>query len=328
MSENLDPDLIPVDNNDPRKADHILIYELQHGITKLKDKDNAAENWLVDRLLALPANRRIDLIELTLFRSQYLRSNLINTPEQIRSASRAISAMNTLLKMLLDDIVAETEEDKLRLVKLAIAYYSKEYNEGFPLRGIIAFLIRLEPPFPNTQEWQTALSQLRQDLGGDYAANSPSIYHYCSNQALHRLGELLGQGIENFLERGDAWADRAIGDLEGMSDADRAMWLALFDHARDSQNSKPNAKWLKAADTHLQLIGKTSFLSRAREWFPLYGKATDGYWFADREERNDAYFKGLVWMCSCIEDPAIVSPLGAAQRGAFKTRGRAGVRSQ
>jgi len=329
MSENIEPDLIPVDENDPHKADHILIHELQHGITKLKEKDNAAENWLVGKLLALPANRRIDLIEITLFRSQYLRSNLTNlTPEQVRSVYRTLGSMTRVIDILLADIIAETEDDKLRLVNLAIANYSKEYGEGFPLRGIIAFLIRFEPPFPNTQEWRTALSQLRQDLGGDYAANSPSIYHYCSNQALHRLSELLGQRIENFLERGDAWADRAISDLENMSHSDRALWLALFDHARDSQDSKPKTKWLKTADTHLQLIGKTAFLSHVREWFPLYGKAADGYWFADREERNDAYFKGLVWLCSRIEDTAVVSPLGAAQRGAFKTRGRAGVRSQ
>lgn len=329
MPENLDPDLIPVDDNDPHKADHILLHELQHGITKLKDKDNAAENWLVDRLLALPANRRIDLIEIALFRSQYLRSNLINfTAEQTRSAYRALSAMNTVIEMLLADIVAEAEDDKLRLVNLAIANYSKEYGEGFPLRGINAFLAKFEPPFPATPEWRNSLSQLRQALSSNFVANLGPTYHYGSNQSLHCLSELLGQGIENFLERGDAWADRAISDLEGMSDSDRALWLALFDHARNSQDSKPKAKWLTVADTHLKLIGKTAFLSRVRDWFPLYGKATDGYWFADREERNDAYFKGLVWMCSRIEDPAVISPLGAAQRGAFKTRGRAGVRCQ
>ncbi len=112
-----------------------------------------------------------------------------------------------------------------------------------------------------------------------------------------------------------------------MEAAQRVLWLAVFEHARGSKDAKPTEKWLKAADSQLQLLGKDEFLARAQHWFSLYGK-DDGWWFADREERNDAFFKGLIWMASRIEDGAIIPALGAALRGSFKARGRAGVRSQ
>ncbi len=175
-------------------------------------------------------------------------------------------------------------------------------------------------------KWRPIFCELRQMFSPAFSPNYGD-FEWSPVPPMNYLAELLGEQIPDFLERGDAWADAAIADLEAMDASTRVIWLSLFEHAQNSGDSRPKDKWLKRADELLQLVGKDEFLRHAQGWFALYGK-DDGYWFADREERNDAHFKGLVWMASRIENAAIVPALGAALRGSFKARGRAGVRSQ
>ncbi len=176
------------------------------------------------------------------------------------------------------------------------------------------------------EKWRPQLCQLRQMFSPDFSPNYGD-YEWSPLPPMNFLAGLLGQQRPDFLETGDAWSDAAVADLEAMESSRRALWLSVFEHARSSKEGKPTEKWLKAADALLRLLGKEEFLARAQVWFSLYGK-DDGWWFADREERNDAFFKGLVWMASRVEDAAIIPALGAALRGSFKARGRAGVRSQ
>ncbi len=294
------------------QADLELLKAFQATATYEEIQKKFEGNQHLATMQAFPTARKIDLVETVL---NAMRNN------------ESIYGYGTTICKLLEHLLALTDDQKLRLISLATENPIDMNGYGFPPRGVALFLSQFESTPPNTPEWRSGLAALRQSLSKEFCVNLGPEYHYGSNIAMHQLSVFMGLGVDGFLERGDAWADRVLEDLEKMSDSERAQWRAIFKHAHNAKDSKPTTKWLKISDSLLQEIGKHKFLTAIQEWFPLYGK-NDGYWFADREERNDAYFKGLVWMCSRIEDAAVISPLGAAQRGAFKTRGRAGVRSQ
>ncbi|RYX81798.1 DUF4132 domain-containing protein [bacterium] len=182
----------------------------------------------------------------------------------------------------------------------------------------------LKPPL--TPVWRQRIGELRQLLSPNYSP-SYSGADWSVAPRMQKLAELLGGLEEGVGERGDDWVDAASTDLKAMNAEQRALWVELLSHARNSKDSKPKEKWLNRADELITPIGHDELLAHLQKWLPLFGK-DDGWWFADREDSNDAPFKGLVWMASRIQDPAIIRALGAALRGSVKSRGRAGVRSQ
>ncbi len=179
---------------------------------------------------------------------------------------------------------------------------------------------------PLNDFWRQHVSKLRQILSHGYSPNYGD-FEWSPLARMQKLAELLDRQVEGIGERGDAWIDAASTDLNAVNATQRELWLEIFGHARNAKEGKPKAKWLKRADELTARVGLDEFAAHLQKWLPLFGK-DDGWWFADREESNDAPFKGLVWMASLVQSPAIVRPLGAALRGSVKARGRAGVRSQ
>ncbi|MBW3637899.1 MAG: hypothetical protein KY445_15760, partial [Armatimonadetes bacterium] len=323
----LQPQQVPVDADDPRRADHELLFAFQSSLRVRESQGDFAGNELFEAMAQLSPSRRIDLIETALARIRYAQANpgASGGPDWM-NIYQGTFPLHTLIKNLMARFTKLQPEEMERLLDLAIEAHAGAANYQFPTDDLLQKLEQFEKSADLIEKWRPRFRLLRQSLSTNFIANVGANYHYGSNGALQKLATLLGTQIPDFLETGDAWADAVVADLQAMESSRRALWLSVFEHARNSKDAKPKEKWLKSADDLLQLLGKDEFLARAQIWFSLYGK-DDGFWFADREERNDAYFKGLIWMASRIEDTAITPALGAALRGSFKARGRAGVRS-
>jgi hypothetical protein len=323
----LRPQEVPVEEGDPRRADHELLFEFQKSLRLSQVHGDLSGNYLFEQMLQLPPARCIDLMEVAQARIDYTSAQRIDygTEEGV-GHYQGLFPLRTLIMRFLDRPLKLDAPDMERMLTQAIhALTTADYH--FPTDKLVAHLDQFKGQPEVIARWHPHLREIRQLLSPSFISNAGGRYQYGGNKAMAGLAELLGGQVEGFVERGDAWADRAVADLEAMDEPTRAAWRALFEHARQSSDPKPKEKWLKAAAPLLQAVGKAAFLERAREWFALYGKG-DGWWFADREEHNDAFFKGLVWTASLIEDASIIPALGAALRGAFKARGRAGVRSQ
>lgn len=154
----------------------------------------------------------------------------------------------------------------------------------------------------------------------------PLIKPYESTQEYRRykirLQELSGTTTYRApMEKGEAWSDAALADLEELSAEEKPQWLKLLNACSKASGSTPTGKWLKLAETLMNDVGFTQFRQAVLTWFPLVDKPR-----TQRIERWHQYepdpnhliepvnadvLKGLVWLCAHKEDKEIARALTA-----------------
>ena len=327
--QSLQPERVPVEENDPHRGDHELLFAFQSSLILQQSQGEFADNFIFQEMNKLPPAHRVELIEIALARIAYTRARRLDyrIAEDLQ-AHQGTFPLVALIKVWMDEPMLLKAAQMERLMDLSLQKSGDIYSHPLPIARLLPQLRQFADDAELLQQWQPRFRQLRQALSPSFITNlGPQDSPYIGNAAMCFFRDLLGQQSPDFLERGDNWAETALDDLAAMDETMRAHWRSLFEQAHQSGSSKPSTKWLKAAAILLQALGKAEFVQRVQKWFPLYG-TDDGWWFADREESNDAWLKGLIWTCALVENADIVSALGAALRGAFKKRGRAGVRSQ
>ncbi|MEU8182104.1 DUF4132 domain-containing protein [Micromonospora sp. NPDC049047] len=71
---------------------------------------------------------------------------------------------------------------------------------------------------------------------------------------------------------GEKWADRAIAEIEAMSEERRSRWQALLSHCLlGADKARPTAAWQKSARALLDAVGVDEFTDRLDDWLPLVG---------------------------------------------------------
>ncbi|MET7963433.1 DUF4132 domain-containing protein [Micromonospora zamorensis] len=71
---------------------------------------------------------------------------------------------------------------------------------------------------------------------------------------------------------GEKWADRAVADIEAMSEERRSRWQALLAHCLlGADKARPTAAWQKSARVLLDAVGVDEFTERLDDWLPLVG---------------------------------------------------------
>src|SRR5947209_1501886 len=74
-----------------------------------------------------------------------------------------------------------------------------------------------------------------------------------------------------WIEPGDDWGAAAAAHLAGMDGAERAAWLAVFDHARSGTGPRPPARWRETARQQVAAMGERRFAAGVIAWFDLLG---------------------------------------------------------
>ncbi|MEU7653518.1 DUF4132 domain-containing protein [Micromonospora taraxaci] len=137
---------------------------------------------------------------------------------------------------------------------------------------------------------------------------------------------------------GEKWADRAIADIEAMSEERRSRWQALLAHCLlGADKARPTAAWQKSAPALLDAVGVDEFTDRLDDWLPLVGlprslplrmtTCCSGHLaefpprLADRH--NVGVLWGLLWMrAMCPPSEETLRSLGhIAERAARKVPG-------
>lgn len=135
-----------------------------------------------------------------------------------------------------------------------------------------------------------------------------------------RVKKLLGVVSMVVLERGEAWSNQAVADLEGMGSAQRGSWMALLSHMQASSGSSPSIRWLKVAVQKLDEVGTSELWRVASRWIALVDKPREAevHPYAEHE-RHLSYLirdphmdllKGLCWLCSTLKDAEVARALG------------------
>ena len=149
------------------------------------------------------------------------------------------------------------------------------------------------------------------------------------SKAKARVEKLLGLEEAHRIAPGEAWADQALRDLDGLDEPLRRAWSALLVHMPDVRGGKPNAKWIKRARELLAAVGPREFDVRVRQWFALVDKRPETEMHAARWERDpnvtltedsSDVIKGLVWASTLIEGDCkeMARSLGALALSAYR----------
>ena len=91
-------------------------------------------------------------------------------------------------------------------------------------------------------------------------------------RVLERIHVMLGVAPGIPIAAGEAWADSAIADLDGVDESQRAAWIRLLDHCKTASGGSPSAKWLKQAEAMLAPLDPDYFRSFVSRWFVLTDK--------------------------------------------------------
>jgi hypothetical protein len=129
------------------------------------------------------------------------------------------------------------------------------------------------------------------------------------------------------IERGEAWADAALQDLQLMTVDERVVWAEILHHAWSANGSKASKKWLKEAERLVDQLGKQAFTGKLSKWFPVMSQPRtqpkehqawekDPTWMFSNN--NAQILKGLVWMCATLEEAAVCRMLGDTAEICFK----------
>ena len=139
---------------------------------------------------------------------------------------------------------------------------------------------------------------------------------YYERKHITELRRLISSYQETLaIQPGEAWSDRAIAQLEALSEDQRSPWLHLLEECAGTSGGKPTAKWLKAAKPHRQTIGLDSFQQSMLEWFPLVDRPRTqplNDWRGNRDflhDQNADILKGLVWLCADLAEVDVARAL-------------------
>ncbi len=131
----------------------------------------------------------------------------------------------------------------------------------------------------------------------------------------------------------DAWADRAIADLQAMNLQQRKQWFSLFAICQKASSTKPSAKWSKEAESIIAEIGEETFVRFAESWFSIFPSKSsikhDPSWLDDvMKPENQDLLRGLAWCCGPRKDAKLALALGNAAESCFKKVPNFGPRSK
>lgn len=151
---------------------------------------------------------------------------------------------------------------------------------------------------------------------------------------LARLRELLPPAqLENPINLGEPWADRAIEFIKRLEGEQKEDWLKLLNECAVNMDSKPTSKWLKTVKDCRQSIGLENFQATVIEWFGLVDKPRTvpiDNWRGDADliqEINADILKGLVWLCADINYEQVTRALSRLTVSTYRKIPQVGVRS-
>lgn len=149
---------------------------------------------------------------------------------------------------------------------------------------------------PISDELHAAIERLVQSI--ESASMSVEIRRW-----ILRLKGMMGETQVSLpLVAGDAWADTALKEIYAMNSRAKTAWAELLRYCSSAKGAAPARKWLVEADQYIDAIGDLYLFIKLSHWFPLVNEP-------QASSANAAILKGLVWLCSKSEDPAIACAL-------------------
>jgi hypothetical protein len=153
---------------------------------------------------------------------------------------------------------------------------------------------------------------------------------------IRKLRAVIGWEPRLELERGEAWSDAAIRDIEALDPSLRSAWIALISHCRMAYTSKPGLTWMKRGRSLLEAVGHAEFASRLLVWLPLVDRPRTAPFPANPYRRyiqncmidiHMDVLRGLCWLAPSVEDRDLPRGLGKLALTAYRKAPGVGPRA-
>jgi hypothetical protein len=140
-------------------------------------------------------------------------------------------------------------------------------------------------------------------------------------------GEDVARSVRLPLQRGEAWADGAIGEVEALDPDAQKRWAELLEHCWKATSAAPSGKWAKRGRELVMQLGKAEFFGRVLKWFGLVDKrrtqerAFEGYGPDPNDliiEPHMDVLRGLAWCCGFYQDRDAARALGGLARSGYR----------
>lgn len=199
------------------------------------------------------------------------------------------------------------------------AKHMRSYFSVFELWPINQFLTKVISQYKGKELSDTLKSALK-DLKED---TNNSVRHYSDRDRvknLDKIDTLLFEGdnkfgaVKPFLFMGeDELSDYANQQILNFPEAEKIIWHKIIAEAQKANGAKPTAKFLSETKTLLNALGLEKFKKNVNDWF-LYTINTkdeipDQRYYVGSfsiSNPNVDTLKGLVWMCSQLNDDATI----------------------
>lgn len=130
------------------------------------------------------------------------------------------------------------------------------------------------------------------------------------------------------LNPGEAWSDAFLARLGALPAAQREGWPALVAFARTATASKPSAKWLRAGQKHVDVVGADCFCDVLTATLPLLSRPRtfpldeDSHYKGNPNLMLDTFnvqsLKGLLWLSPLAADAALARAVAGVVDSALK----------
>ncbi len=130
------------------------------------------------------------------------------------------------------------------------------------------------------------------------------------------------------IEGGEAWSDRALADLQGLSGEVFDAWRSLLEVSATAGSAEPTRKWTETATVALGTIGEARFVATVIPWFGLVNqpRTVPAIALYDGEpdpnllliDRHMDVLRGLCWACATVPDPTLSRALGKLAISAYR----------
>ena len=265
----LQPDGFPLPANDPQADAHRLLSEFMEQTKHLPHAygHKAQEFSSSSQILTQNSTENIVMIHAAFRRLEWLLlpSNGFWSSWYSSGNRTYADAVQMILTALFKRKLLLRQDDMTQIVQAFVGLFHLDSDK--PRSAVLLYWLPVSGLVRNL-EWYFCENELSQGSRELVQRFHQTLKHLKEEgPAITRLEKLLGRTFDYNPESGEAWADKALEQMEAVPDC--SAWEALFAHAVTAESSKPTARWLAEAARHRQVAGAEAFDERLSEWLNL-----------------------------------------------------------
>jgi Domain of unknown function (DUF4132) len=207
---------------------------------------------------------------------------------------KSVDCSSQLLHIIIGRDLAYTESDLIAILKWCVVSYLQrvkclnQHGLDLPLNKIVSRIEKYGESNSLSEEFRSLI----------YQSYALGVAEDRIERILIDISTEINTSKFFNLGVGDLWANKALEQIDLLTEAEKEEWSKLLVHASTATSAIPSAKWLETARSLLDKVGIANFKSYVSGWFELVERSPE----APIADRNRLILTGLIWIYSLLSD--------------------------